>query len=74
MVLFNTVWDAAQCMETCEKYGARAPIFSNEEELSQLLTWHKNTTQDPITNNFYEELESAMWWLPMRYKRHSIMI
>ena len=48
--MFNThAPDWLQCMDQCPKYnGAKAPSFSNKEEMVDLATWAINTTIDPI--------------------------
>ena len=59
-------------METCLKYNrAQAPIFTDQEELTELLTWTFKTTRDPVTRALFEDLESGAYWLPIR---HDIMI
>ena len=49
-IMFNThAPDWLQCMDQCPKYnGAKAPSFSNKQEMVDLATWAINTTIDPI--------------------------
>ena len=68
-VLFNTVViDAVRCMETCLKYNrARAPpSFSDKAAFTELVTWAWNTTRDPETEVYYEDVFSASFWLSYR--------
>ena len=68
-VLFNTVAiDAVRCMETCLKYNrARAPpSFSDKAAFTELVTWAWNTTRDPETEVYYEDVFSASFWLSYR--------
>ena len=55
-VLFPSISsDAIQCTEKCLKYNrARAPIFTNHEEFSELISWGLSYN---IDNSF---------WLPIR--------
>ena len=68
-VLFTAnYYDAFECLETCPKYNrARASIFSDETEMSKLLTFVANTTTDPVTETFYKDITASQIWLGMRY-------
>ena len=67
-VLFTAnYYDAFECLETCPKYNrARASLFSDETEMSKLLTFVANTTTDPVTETFYKDITASQIWLGMR--------
>ena len=54
--MFNThAPDWLQCMDQCPKYnGAKAPSFSNKQEMVDLATWASNTTIDPIAKGRHQ--------------------
>ena len=68
--------DAVQCLDTCQKYNrAQAPIFSDQEEMTEMVTWALNTTTDPLTNTLHEGVQySATFWLPIRFEQVSTLI
>ena len=68
-VLFNTIIeDAFVCFENCLSYNrAQAPIFADKEEMTELMTWVVNTTTDPVTAQFYKDVVSPTFWLPLRF-------
>ena len=67
--MFNTIYtDATRCLDTCLKCNrAQAPIFTDQEEMTELMTWAVNTTMDPVNNTNYKDIKSASFWLPIRY-------
>ena len=67
--MFNTIYtDTNHCFETCLNYNkAQAPIFTDQVEMTELITWAKNTTMDPETNTYYKDVVSATFWLPIRF-------
>ena len=67
--MFNTIYtDATRCLDTCLKCNrAQAPIFTDQEEMTELMTWAVNTTTDPTTKIFYKDVVSQAFWLPIRY-------
>ena len=68
-VLFTANYhDAFECLETCPKYNrATASLFSDENEMSKLLTFVANTTTDPVTETFYKDITASQIWLGKRY-------
>ncbi len=76
-VLFNTVAiDAVRCMETCLKYNrARAPPSSSDKAaFTELATWAWNTTRDPESEVYYEDVFSASFWLSYRSDKNQDLI
>ena len=76
-VLFNTVAiDAVRCMETCLKYNrARAPPSSSDKAaFTELATWAWNTTRDPESEVYYEDVFSASFWLSYRSDQNQDLI
>ncbi len=58
--------DGVKCLDKCQHYNrARAPIFSDQAEFDELVTWAINTTTDPETKLYYKEGISATFWLAM---------
>ena len=67
-VLFNVnapSWSG--CMDKCLMYSeARAPSFTNLEELEELSSWAQATTTDPVTMEPYPALPSWFFWVAYR--------
>ena len=64
-VLFNTVVNTwSTCMDMCLMYSqARAPSFTTQAELEDLLRWAKATTIDPVTMELHPTLPSWFYWI-----------
>ena len=55
------------CMDKCLMYSeARAPSFTNLEELEELSSWAQATTTDPVTMEPYPALPSWFFWVAYR--------
>ena len=67
--MFNTIYtDAKYCFETCLNYNrAQASIFTDQVEMTELITLAKNITMDPVTNTHYKDVVSTSFWLPIRF-------
>ena len=57
-ILFETpAEDGIKCLDTCLKYNrAQAPIFSDQAEFDELLSWTINTSMDPVTKIFFKDV------------------
>ena len=64
-VLFETrATDGVKCLDKCQEYNrAQAPIFSDQAEFDELVSWAINTTTDPVTKLYYKDGISATFWL-----------
>ena len=64
-VLFETIaTDGIKCLDTCAKYNqAQAPIFSDQVEFDELVSWLTNTTRDPVTKLFYKDVIGGAFWV-----------
>ena len=52
------------CMDMCLMYSqARAPSFTTQAELEDLLRWAKATTIDPVTMELHPTLPSWFYWI-----------
>ena len=64
-VLFETrATDGVKCLDKCQQYNrAQAPIFSDQANFDELVSWAINTTTDPVTKLYYKDGISATFWL-----------
>ena len=60
-VLFETrATDGVKCLDKCQQYNrAQAPIFSDQANFDELVSWVINTTMDPVTKHQYSSTVST---------------
>ena len=67
-VLFNVnapSWSG--CMDKCLMYSeARAPSYSTQEELDDLIRWAQASSMDPLTMAPYPTFPSYYFWVAYR--------
>ena len=77
-VLFPSMTYWSTCMDKCLMYSqARAPSYSTQEELQELIMWALATSVDKValatgTRAHYSAFPSWFFWVAYRYRRYLI--